>query len=257
MRLGLAITTYSRPDSAVRLAQSSRRWTSTPARTVIANNSAVALASSSEHGFEVIGGDGNVGLPEALGRCFRHLADCDAVLVLDDDSELAADTAEALLAHLTDGVGVVSVPRHYTTSMKQRGRQLFPWSPSLISRKVIELVGYPRSELFFGLDDWDYGIRVTRAGQSIVWLELQMPRQSLAESWDGRTYLTARNSTYLALWANRDPIFWRIAWAQLRTAVGRGRGAALRRRGIRDGATRRMGPPPSELQPPRPVSPND
>lgn len=246
MRYGLAITTFARPADAARIAVSAAGWTSPPVHVVIADNSSSGL-SSLDGTFEVIGGRGNVGLPAGLAACFERLSDCDAVLVLDDDTELLADTAAMLLAHMDGRVGVVAVPRNYTKRMPQRGRQLFPWSPSLVSQCAIETVGMPRTELFFGLDDWDFGVRVTRAGFEIRWVDAQLPQQSLGETWDGRAYLTARNATYLAVWANRDRVFWRVAWAQVSSCLVPGRTARLRRRGIVDGLLRRMGAPPAGL----------
>jgi GT2 family glycosyltransferase len=246
VRYGLALTTYARPQDAMETARSSEEWSVPPTRVVVANNSSVALTGDQR--VDILDTGVNVGLPAALGACFRALDDCDAVLVLDDDTLLAADTAQHLLVQLDEDVGIVGVPRRFTAKYSS-STGLFPWSPSVVSRVAIERVGVPRQELFFGLDDWDYGTRVVRAGLEVRWVPLDLPQQSLGASWDGRSYLSARNAVYLAVWKNHHRAFWRLTWDQLRVSVRPGVRARVRRRGLLAGLLRRMGPPPPDLMP--------
>lgn len=246
MRVGLVVTTYSRPRLAAEIIEASRTWTIRPVRLLVADNSPAGVKADAE----ILRWDRNIGLPAALGASFRHLDDVDAVLVLDDDTVLADNTLENMVALLVDGVGVVNLPTDACRRTQQHAggpTRIFSWSPSVVSTEAITAVGLPRPELFLIWDDWDFGIRIVEAGWQVCHWGGAVPRQKLGDSmWPGRQYLRGRNATYLYLHAGqRDPIFRE----QLGNLAKEATRSPMLARGLLAGVLGRSGPPPAALMP--------
>jgi GT2 family glycosyltransferase len=252
-RIGVAIVAYERP-ARLRRCLSALAASEVPVDRVV-------VCDNSEHPIDLAGlpvddhlrPGHNVGLPAGLGLCFARLTDTDYVLVLDDDTVLPENALGDLLSLAAPAVGAVTVPTAFTRKLQGSADEplLFPWSPTLLSRAAVDAVGAPRSELFFGFDDWDYAIRVRAAGYAIAWADVEIPEQREGRSWDGRTYLGARNIAYLAvrrrMW--HRPVLERLKHDLKVGLRSRGPKAAIVRRGLRDGVLGRMGPPPAGFMP--------
>jgi GT2 family glycosyltransferase len=194
----------------------------------------------------------NIGLPGALAIGFRSLERCHAVLVLDDDTIVDSAALSSMAAALSSDVGATTIPMKHTKTAEPNSTapSVFPWSPSLIRWEAIQKIGAPLELLFFCYDDWEYALRLRKAGYRIAWVESDLPQQSAREFWMGRFYLGARNLKYLVLHKGlRDhPILFELqrfeemardeAWPERQELVSRGLAA---------GMASRMGPPPAEL----------
>jgi GT2 family glycosyltransferase len=202
----------------------------------------------------------NEGLPAALGRAFDALPDCDAILILDDDTMISPEIFDDLRTTLRDGTGIAAATTPFCDQMSPYDRPLlFPWSPSLVRREALENAGNPDRGLFFGYDDYDFALRLHRAGWRVGTTTVPIPDRRLDTPWPERRYFGVRNAVWLATrrWP-RSPVFWRILGRELHDAV-RSSGRQLWRRhdtdfagretraalvGITHGIAGRIGPPP-------------
>lgn len=242
-RIGVVVTTFNRPEHLMELVENFSTWTVQPTRIVVVNNGRpVALPRH----VETIEPGRNIGLPGAISRGFEALGECDRVLVLDDDTLLQPDTLESMI---DAGAGATTVPGEWTRSAVGDDRRVFPWSPTLLRREVIDTVVPPRTELFFGWDDWEYALRVVGAGFTLKWLADDVVlRQAAGSTWPGRAYLSARNLAYIRYRLGvRDRVFerpWKTTFMRGVRADG-----VLVRRGLFHGSLGRMGPPPQGVLP--------
>jgi rhamnosyltransferase len=123
----------------------------------------------------------NRGLAAALNLGVEHLPeDAEAVLFLDQDSVLPAETVAGLLAHLADpAIGVVGpTPVDAVTGARyERGaghhahvddRPGIITSGMLVRRSCLEEVGPFREAFFVDCVDTDFCLRVRRAGHRVV-----------------------------------------------------------------------------------------
>ena len=93
------------------------------------------------------------------------------------------------------------------------------FSGPLISRRVADSIGYPRSDFFFMFEEYEYCLRARQAGYRIVVLpevtvnELNVGSQGTSPPWRG--YYQSRNHLVMAL-ERRSPLelFW---WAVMQS----------------------------------------
>ena len=252
-RLGALIVTYGRPailgDCLSALGGSRRP----PDITVVVDNSPDCWPDPPA-GIRYLWSGRNLGLPGGIALGLRSLAGADHVLILDDDTVLSEDAIGLLLEPFTDPtVGVVAVPGPFTRKCASADPPtVVPWSPSVFSRTAIEAAGAPREDLFFGWCDWEYATRVVRAGYRVVWVDIELPVQSLERNWLGRKYLSSRNTAYLVTRRKVDEPYLRRHLAQLLRVAARAPASDVRRaqrRGLVDGLVGRLGPPPVDFMP--------
>lgn len=210
--------------------------------------------------YESIVSPSNIGLPAALALAFERLAGCDRILVLDDDTAVTPEVFSELEAALRPGTGVASVETFLGAQFNPPDDpSLFAWSPSLVRRAAIDAVGPPDGRLFFGYDDYDFGLRLREAGWAVAVAKVTIRERFAGTSWPERRYFGVRNTTWLATrrWRRRS-LFWRLlAWELGRTiralggdvASGRVSGYHLRDAkgaavGLVHGLIGRLGPPP-------------
>lgn len=252
MTIGVSVVTFGRPKVLLECLAALQRSTVVPDRIILWDNSAERWKEPPD-AVEYAWTGQNVGLPAAIGECWRRLRDVDHILVLDDDTVLEPVTIAHMLALLGPGVGAVTHPT--PTTVASQGdlptKTLFPWSPTLLSRQAIDASGEPMAELFFGWDDWEYATRVHLAGFEIVWVPDVLPKQKLHRPWLGRAYLNSRNAVYLVSRRKvREPYLRREAIMALKSAIrGSSPRAAVIRRGVLDGLVGRLGAPPDDLAP--------
>ncbi|MGH8883805.1 MAG: glycosyltransferase family 2 protein [Egibacteraceae bacterium] len=262
IRIGVVVTAYRRPQLLQQALRSLDTLTVAPVHVVVIDNSPDRNEEVTRLRFRCgakltyLWSGVNRGLPAAIGLGFETLdGSCDAVLVLDDDTILAPTTLASMAACLDDGVGAVAIPSPYAMRAQRYTDVplLFPWSPTLLSADAIRQVGQPLHELFFGLDDWEYALRLRQRGYSIVWLEESLPRRKDGAGWVGRNYLAARNIAYLVV---HKRLHERALLLELRKWLYRAiprrpndTVAWLLLRGFADGLRARMGPPPAGILP--------
>jgi len=240
--IGALITTYNRPHLLIELLESVESWTVHPNRIVVVNNGAPLPALPCP--VELHQPGDNIGLPAAISRGFDVLSECRRTLVLDDDTILSTDT---LALMLSVNAGAVSIAGDLARKVQAKvggPTRLFPWSPTLFTAEAIAATGRPRSDLFFGWDDWEYALRLVAAGHTVEWLPgNSIERQGVGNSWPGRQYLNARNLAYIRIrLRNRDPVFNGPLRGALQEAAHPG--AFLVRRGLVAGCLGQVGRPP-------------
>ncbi len=268
-RLGIVVTTFERPgELAGCLDAVAALRRPVHAVCVVDNSLARARGAGRPVGlapavrFGVLADGINRGLPAALGRGFDELADCDRVLVLDDDTRVTDDLVRALDLALDRGADLAGLADRFSLRHNGAGpARLVAWSPSLLRRQLIDDLGSPDAQLFFGFDDYEYSRRAQRAGWRVEWVRHELHGRSLGDDWPERRYFAVRNSVWLATRGRPpDAPSWTIAGAMVRRTaamawrVARAGGGAepTDRRAVRagvlglaDGLRGRMGPPPA------------
>lgn len=256
-RLGAVIVTYESPEYLAECLAALRAVDDLVDRVIVVDNSRVrdldAAAVSDGWPSMTYEWDGvNRGLPAAIGEGIRRIGDVDATLVLDDDTVLDRYSLQRLVEGYRRHRGIIAVPLPFDLEAVRNAhaRGIFAWSPSIIGAEVVDAIGLPRAEYFFGWDDWEYGIRAHRAGFARTWItDVTLPRRIASSYWPGRAYLSARNIVLLMSHGG-----WRVApvrrrlRATLRLALRRQRShplAGLARRGLVAGVARKHGPPPA------------
>lgn len=157
--------------------------------------------------------------------------------VFNDDSFPSATTLEQILGYddqLTEGVGmlcpVADLGSYQICGIYWKGRAVYyhqnesagPWlvdgvtfAGPLISRKVVDSIGYPRSDFFFMFEEYEYCLRAREAGYQIAVLPGATVRHLTAGStgfsppWRG--YYQSRNHLVMVLERRSlTELFW---WA--------------------------------------------
>lgn len=135
---------------------------------------------------ENVGGAG--GFYEGMKRAYER--DFDWIWVMDDDGRAAPDCLEKLFEHRRPNSVLVPVqqdslkwfygifewygraknvtPDIIAGKRAVVGDFVFNFVGPLISRGVIEQVGFPNKDFFIWFDDWDYALRVQRTPAEIV-----------------------------------------------------------------------------------------
>jgi glycosyltransferase involved in cell wall biosynthesis len=264
-RIGVAMVTFDRPDAAQRCLAGIASLGSRVSSVCVVDNGGTRPIRppnwAPDVALHIVTMSENEGLPAAHGLAFDALPNCDAVLVLDDDTVISPQIFDDLLVTLRDGVGVAAAANPACDQLSPYDRPLlFPWSPSLIRRDAIEDAGVPDRRLFFGYDDYDFALRLDRVGWRVASTSVPIPERRIATVWPERRYFGVRNALWLATrrWP-RSPVFWRLLVVELRQAVHaiawrfwRRRDVALGWRegraafvGLVHGVAGRVGPPPA------------
>jgi GT2 family glycosyltransferase len=267
-RLGVLVTSYCRPASLRRCIEGVATLPHLAAVCVVDNSPDPEPIERprglpSDVVFRVMADGVNHGQPVAVAMGWAQLAGTAAILVLDDDTVPTAALLTDLMAAMDPGTGVAALPDQYSVRYSAAGPpRLFAWSPSLIRTVAIEEVGPPRSELFFGHDDFEFSLRLCRAGWRVAWVPHQVAELHAHTTWPERHYFDVRNSVWLVTrsWPSALPL-WQMAgdtlW-MLGSMIGlegrsrlagvstgaNWRGARAGLVGLLHGVTGRMGPPP-------------
>jgi hypothetical protein len=275
----VVITSYQRPTSLRRCINGAAALPRVTALCVVDNSPVPepierppGLAADVD--FSVIAGGVNRGQPGAVAAGCEQLADTDAILVLDDDTVPTAELLTDLIAAMGPGTGAASLPDQCSVRYNGAGPpRLFAWSPSLIRTAAIHQIGPPRSELFFGQDDFEFSLRLQRAGWQVAWVPHDVAELRANTTWPERHYFNLRNSMWLVtrcwpsalpLWLMAGDMVWmlgsmmgvevrsRLAGAPTQ-ANWRGTRAGIV--GLLHGLAGRVGPPPPWVLDGREVSP--
>lgn len=262
--LGVAVTSYRRPDHLARCLASVAELGADVAAVCVVDSSPHPSVCARPDGlhpattFEVIADGSNSGLPAALGRAFDVLRGCDPILVLDDDTCMTPELLAELRFALSEGVGVAAIPTWFcgrlNTSLEP---QVFAWSPTLLRRAAVDAVAPPDVRLFFGHDDYEMAVRLRTAGWRIAWVTVPVPERSEGAFWPERHYFALRNATWLAT-RRQHPVFRRLLWLELSRAATRQAVDEVRQMpsrtvmrsvravvtGLAHGLVGRLGPPP-------------
>jgi Glycosyl transferase family 2 len=251
-RVGVVITSYRRPASLRRCVDGVATLTGVAAVCVVDNSPDPEVIErprdlAGHIAFDVVADGVNHGLSRALAMGWERLADTDAILVLDDDTVPTMDLLNDFIAAMEPGTGAVGLPDQYSARFSGAGPpRLFAWSPSLIRTRAIHEVGPPRSELFFGLDDFEFSLRLIDAGWRVAWVPHEVAELRADTTWPERHYFSVRNSVWLVtrtwpaampLWLMTGDILWMLGSmcdAELRSRLS-GRAAGSNWRGVRAG----------------------
>ncbi|HMD44623.1 MAG TPA: glycosyltransferase [Acidimicrobiales bacterium] len=267
-RVGVAVTSYRRPTSLRRCLDGVARLPQVVAVCVVDNSPDPGPIERppglpARTRFEVVADGENRGLPAALAAAWARLADSEAILVLDDDTVPTPELLDDLIAALDPGTGAAGLPDRYSLRYSGAGPpRLIAWSPSLIRTDAVDDVGPPRPDLFFGHDDYEFSLRLGRAGWRIAWVPHDVAELRAATPWPERHYFNVRNGVWLATrgwppalpaWLLAGDMVWMLGSmlvAEARSTLA-GRPSPLNRRGTRaalaglgHGAVGRLGPPP-------------
>jgi glycosyltransferase involved in cell wall biosynthesis len=201
MKLGAFVTTHHRPGVLRNTLERLLRQTRPPAYILVIDNGSGPEAGAVTRGFEPtrVGYHRmgyNSGPAGAGAYGLRRLADEGFDWILcgdDDDPPLTDDTVERLLRVVETAepplgmVGATGTPWDWS-----QGRRVLRFAlPErgicyvdvvggsklpIVSRAVVDQVGVPNPALFFGYDDFDYCLRIRRAGFRIA-IDAELFRQ--------------------------------------------------------------------------------
>jgi GT2 family glycosyltransferase len=236
------IVTYNRPRFLAESLRAALEQTMPPRMLVVVDNSVPPIAQpvvdeigGSATELVVLHPGANLGPAGGFAagfRCLRdRLGDLDWVLFLDDDDPLPEPSViERLLAALataeSGSVGGVALmgavfrpalllpaPVDLRNGGLVEVDWLHGWAAPMYRAEALAEVGGVRSELFFGLDELDLGIRLRRAGWQLymaagVYRSLPTPRKVIerpgrprfhVEQPSGRDYYRVRNTVDIGL----------------------------------------------------------
>ncbi len=272
--VGVVVPTWNAPDGAARCLAAVAALRYPRRRTFVVDNGSGARARAALHAEAARSATIVVDLPENRGFAgavnvgieTARAAGCDAVLVLNDDAEVAPDLLDGLLAaaaadaaagvvapRIVDAVSgressrgerlslpLLCVPR---TWLRVRGDRQTPYRVSgvlgvafLLTRACIERVGLLAEPFFAYYEEVDYWLRVREAGLAIVVVPRATVRHRGFRGFAGgftplAAYLKARNLP-LVVRRNGGILDW-IAFvpAYVALLVASAAGYALRRGG--------------------------
>ncbi|TCO58685.1 glycosyltransferase family 2 protein [Actinocrispum wychmicini] len=234
------------------------------------------LAGELPDGARVLRSSKNLGLAGALNLGWRSLSpDCDAVLLLDQDSVVPEQLVTQLAAHLdTPSVGAVApspwdaergsyIDPRTTLRPDVADRDAVMTSGLIVRRSLLDKLGGFREDFFVDCVDHDFCLRLRRAGYRIVQDKRVRLPHSLGDlrehrflighvrvthhpTW--RLYWVVRNGVVLVrenlaakpVWSLTS-ILIMVRWAMLTALYERPRGKRLTAmwRGLQDGVTGR------------------
>jgi rhamnopyranosyl-N-acetylglucosaminyl-diphospho-decaprenol beta-1,3/1,4-galactofuranosyltransferase len=211
------VLTHNAPESLARCLEAIRSQDRAVDRILVVDN---ASDPPAKHDVEVLRSDENGGPAGgwALGLQAFLDGDEDAVWLLDDDCEPAADCLRLLLSAAEDKVIAYPVP------VDHQGNELVrytAWWGPLLRRSVVERLGLPMAELFWWREDAEYlGIRPERVGVAISWVA----EAAVVHNWTRRMptkpawkfYYETRNTIYSRLYLT--PTWWGY-WRLIRTLI--------------------------------------
>jgi rhamnopyranosyl-N-acetylglucosaminyl-diphospho-decaprenol beta-1,3/1,4-galactofuranosyltransferase len=221
----VAVTvTYRRPELLPRLLDAVRAQTRRPdVHLLIDNGGDVDLPGAPDLPLEIVRPGSNVGPAGGYAIGFREALrrGADRVWVLDDDAIPDPPCLEELLHAGAD----VAVPRQRRAVGTQ---EWLPWVGGLFDARWVERVGAPREDYFIWSEDYEYVLRLRRAGARVVRLQGEPTithanpmkhRRGQPRTW--RLYYDTRNSLHYRLRVKRAT--WRT---RARSAIGVAKTAA-------------------------------
>ncbi|MCZ7535459.1 MAG: glycosyltransferase [Acidimicrobiia bacterium] len=223
--------------------------TLTPARTIIVDNASTdgstdtverVAAEAGLEGLEVIALGENMGVGAGHTVGWKAaLADpsCELVWSLEHDTCAEPECLERLVgtAHsrITAGerLGIVAARGERTVQEgAERDAAGAPTEPFpaprvtfngiLVTRALVEAIGFPRADFFVGFEDWELHRRLTRAGFTAV----EDPRALVLHRTKGDHRMGLRPSVLRSYYSTRNSVYLRVAvdgerWARLRSAA--------------------------------------
>jgi len=189
--VAVIITAYNRPEMLRESLELLLAYERPLAQVIVRDNSPESSHVCQDLPVTYIWDGRNLGVAGALNDVLPLVAS-ELILVLDDDTLLPEDALEKMLAQTSDA-DVVTIP----TPGYRCPPGLFPWSPTVFRRSVFDRYGLPMSELFFTLDDWEFGHRINKLGGEVRHVAVNLPRHVAGRTWPGRAYFGARNATFL------------------------------------------------------------
>jgi GT2 family glycosyltransferase len=177
-----------------------------------------ALVALSRVPLEVVRLEENVGPAGGYAEGLRLSAsrDCDAIWVMDDDVAPEPDCLNRLTQTLTKNRSTVVVTPRTVDAITGEESSTWGWCGVLLPRRLVDLIGLPRAELFYGLEDQNYlldraqlaGFPVVRDDDAIARLARRDTRVGIP-SW--HYYYLPRNATYMYLYERRHiPLMQRV-----------------------------------------------
>ncbi|MFL5798498.1 MAG: glycosyltransferase [Actinomycetota bacterium] len=221
----VAVTvTYRRPELLPRLLDAVGAQTRRPdAYLVVDNGGDVSPPPGTEGWLEIVRPGSNVGPAGGYAIGFREALRRGAarVWVLDDDAIPDPGCLEGLLRAEAD----VAIPRQRREAGTQ---EWLPWVGGLFDARWVAGVGTPREDYFIWSEDYEFVLRLRRAGARIVRLQGEPTithanpmRHARGEPRTWRLYYDTRNSLHYRLRVKR-PTWGRRA----RSALGVAKTAA-------------------------------
>jgi rhamnopyranosyl-N-acetylglucosaminyl-diphospho-decaprenol beta-1,3/1,4-galactofuranosyltransferase len=221
----VAVTvTFRRPELLPRLLDAVRAQTRPPDHYLLVDNGGdVHPPPGTEGWLEIVRPGSNVGPAGGYAIGFREALrrTADRVWVLDDDAIPDSGCLAALLA----AGGDIAIPRQ----RREVGTQEWlPWVGGLFDAEWVAKCGAPREDYFIWSEDYEYVLRLRRAGARLVRLQgdptithanPMKHRRGEPRTW--RLYYDTRNSLHYRL--RVKPATWRT---RARSAVGVAKTAA-------------------------------
>lgn len=266
MAVGTVIVTYQRPETLFATLTAVLGQSHPPDVVVVVDNDAdhrvertVALMGSN---VVYQRSASNVGYGAGLAhgmRFLRSTLDPDWYWLLDDDSPPSAGYLGAVLETAAESPyspwvvanrGGRIIRGHIRHGFDYPGEvnlaQFTLVDGTLVSRKAVEVVGFPREDLFMMFEDVEYTTRISSAGGVLLVRPADVNAMHLGSGAAWRSFYQARNHLRIAL-DRRSPA-WLWGWAYRMMAfsltdVRRRRWRSLRFRwwGALDGLRNRMG----------------
>ena len=259
------VLTYNAPRNAAACVDALNRQARRPTNILVIENAgtdrvdAAALESSSEIPVTVVPLTENLGPAGGYAEGLRRAAasECDLIWLMDDDIEpdptCLGELVTALDAH--DRTAVV-LPESVDAETGEPS-STWGWCGALVPRDLVDTIGLPIGELFYGFEDHEYliararhaGYPLVRASSALVRLG-RRPGKS-RPAW--HYYYLARNATFVYLYrphgvpvAQRLKRMVRFHYGLFRTIFVHQTDLRLRRiglyvRGVFDGVFKRLG----------------
>ena len=221
----IAVTvTFRRPELLPRLLAAVRAQTRPPDRYLLIDNGGEVEQPEGTGGWlEIVRTGENIGPAGGYSIGFREALErgADRIWVLDDDAIPDPDCLEQLLA----AGGDIAVPRQ----RREVGTQEWlPWVGGLFDATWVAREGTPREDYFIWSEDYEFVLRLRRAGAKLVRLQGEPTithanpmkhRRGEPRTW--RLYYDTRNSLHYRL--RMKPASWRT---RARSAMGVAKTAA-------------------------------
>lgn len=230
------VVTFRRLTAALETVGSIIAQSPTPAVILVDNDpdGTFAWSELEGSGVEIVRASENLGFGGGLELGMRRAvevyqpADGHYFWLLDDDSPVEQGSLEealGVLAEMPHGSVLAnrgaSLRRGRIIPRAARDREveevdLVLVDGALLPRFVVESIGYPDPILFMGFEDYEYSLRLRKAGVRLfISTAVKSSPQHMGSSSPWRCYYQSRNHTYTAL---KMRSFWLLKGALERTA---------------------------------------
>ena len=224
----IAVTvTYRRPELLPRLLDAVRAQTRAPDAYLLIDNGGDAVRPLRTEGWlDIVRPGSNIGPAGGYAIGFREAVarSADRIWVLDDDAIPDPACLGGLLHVASEGADI-AIPRQRRAAGRQ---EWLPWVGGLFDARWVEREGVPREDYFIWSEDYEYVLRLRRAGASLVRLQGEAtithanPMKHLrGEPRTWRLYYDTRNSLHYRLRVKRPTLGTRA-----RSALGVAKTAA-------------------------------